>query len=124
MAGGASRAALRQPYGCGGRLWAALAAGLTVGCSHAELTRDALLDLDLIARLKDRLELPLVLHGSSGVDDEHLAEAVGAGMTKVNVSTHLNKIFTGVAAPRAHLGPARDAVAHEVARLLRTLAGA
>ncbi|MEU2243017.1 class II fructose-bisphosphate aldolase [Streptomyces sp. NPDC018338] len=110
------------------------ALAVAVGSSHAMLTRDAVLDLDLIARLKDALRVPLVLHGSSGVDDAHLAKAVAAGMTKVNISTHLNKLFTGVvrerlgaapdvADPRKYLGPARDAVAAEVARLLAVLAG-
>ncbi|MFI8912729.1 ketose-bisphosphate aldolase [Streptomyces sp. NPDC053513] len=110
------------------------ALAVAVGSSHAMLTRDAALDFDLIGRLKDALEVPLVLHGSSGVDDGDLAKAVAAGMTKVNVSTHLNKLFTravrdrleaspSVADPRKYLGPARDAVAAEVARLLGVLAG-
>ncbi|MFI1655046.1 ketose-bisphosphate aldolase [Streptomyces sp. NPDC020472] len=110
------------------------ALAVAVGSSHAMLTRDAVLDLDLIARLKDAVDVPLVLHGSSGVDDEHLAKAVTAGMTKVNISTHLNQLFTrtvrerlaespAVADPRKYLGPARDAVAAEVTRLLGVLAG-
>ncbi|MFJ6658395.1 ketose-bisphosphate aldolase [Streptomyces sp. NPDC091377] len=111
------------------------ALAVAVGSSHAMLTRDAVLDLDLIARLRASLDVPLVLHGSSGVDDTDLAKAVAAGMTKVNISTHLNKLFTGtvrdclrkdpgVADPRKYLGPARDAVAAEVARLLGVLAAA
>ncbi|MFB7449809.1 ketose-bisphosphate aldolase [Streptomyces sp. NPDC056194] len=110
------------------------ALAVAVGSSHAMLTRNAVLDLDLIARLKESLDIPLVLHGSSGVDDADLAKAVAAGMTKVNISTHLNKLFThtvrerleaapSVADPRKYLGPARDAVAAEVARLLGVLAG-
>ncbi|MGW6837081.1 class II fructose-bisphosphate aldolase [Streptomyces sp. NPDC054949] len=109
------------------------ALAVAVGSSHAMLTRDAVLDFDLITRLRDSLDVPLVLHGSSGVDDTDLAKAVTAGMTKVNISTHLNKIFTrtlrdrlrtepAVADPRTYLGPARDAVAAEVARLLGVLA--
>ncbi|WP_327251080.1 class II fructose-bisphosphate aldolase [Streptomyces sp. NBC_01244] len=110
------------------------ALAVAVGSSHAMLTRNAELDLGLIGRLKDVLDVPLVLHGSSGVDDTDLAKAVAAGMTKVNISTHLNKLFTrtvrerlealpDVADPRKYLGPARDAVADEVARLLNVLAG-
>lgn len=110
------------------------ALAVAVGSSHAMLTRDAVLDFDLIARLRDSLDIPLVLHGSSGVDDADLAKAVAAGMTKINISTHLNNIFTrtvrdrlgaspGVADPRTYLGPARDAVAAEVARMLGLLAG-
>ncbi|MEV6329218.1 class II fructose-bisphosphate aldolase [Streptomyces sp. NPDC051909] len=110
------------------------ALAVAVGSSHAMLTRDAALDFALIARLKAALDVPLVLHGSSGVADAGLAKAVAAGMTKVNISTHLNKLFTAtvrerleaspaLADPRKYLGPARDAVAAEVARLLGVLAG-
>ncbi|MFD8977009.1 MULTISPECIES: ketose-bisphosphate aldolase [unclassified Streptomyces] len=110
------------------------ALAVAVGSSHAMTSRDAVLDFELIARLRKAVEVPLVLHGSSGVDDEDLARAVDAGMTKVNISTHLNRIFTRTARerlmafpdltdPRAYLGPARDAVSAEVARLLSLLAG-
>ncbi|MER5629707.1 class II fructose-bisphosphate aldolase [Streptomyces nitrosporeus] len=109
------------------------ALAVAVGSSHAMLTRDAVLDFALISRLRDTVGVPLVLHGSSGVGDAGLARAVGAGMTKVNISTHLNKLFTRAvrthldahpraADPRAYLGPARDAVAAEVTRLLGILA--
>ncbi|MED7948397.1 class II fructose-bisphosphate aldolase [Streptomyces sp. BE20] len=109
------------------------ALAVAVGSSHAMLTRDAALDLDLIARLRSALDVPLVLHGSSGVDDADLAKAVAAGMAKVNISTHLNKLFTrtvsdrlrarpDAADPRTYLGPARDTVAAEVTRLLGILA--
>ncbi|MFF5895730.1 ketose-bisphosphate aldolase [Streptomyces argenteolus] len=109
------------------------ALAVAVGSSHAMLTRDAVLDLALIARLRDAVGVPLVLHGSSGVGDTGLAAAIHAGMTKVNISTHLNKLFTRAvrsyldahaeaADPRAYLGPARDAVAAEVTRLLGILA--
>ncbi|MER7315419.1 MULTISPECIES: class II fructose-bisphosphate aldolase [Streptomyces] len=109
------------------------ALAVAVGSSHAMLTRDAALDFALISRLRHAVDVPLVLHGSSGVGDTGLAGAVAAGMTKVNISTHLNKLFTGavrvrldadpqVADPRKYLGPARDAVATEVTRLLGILA--
>ncbi len=41
------------------------------------------------------MPVPLVLHGSSGVADADLTRAVEAGMTKVNIATHLNNVFTG-----------------------------
>ncbi|OEJ93660.1 class II fructose-bisphosphate aldolase [Streptomyces thermolilacinus] len=110
------------------------ALAVAVGSSHAMLTRDAELDLPLITRLREEARVPLVLHGSSGVSDGGLAKAVAAGMTKVNVSTHLNKLFTravrdhlaadpAVVDPRGYLGPARAAVATETARLLGLLGG-
>ncbi|WP_449407234.1 class II fructose-bisphosphate aldolase [Microbacterium maritypicum] len=109
------------------------ALAVAVGSSHAMTDRTASLDLDLIARLHDALPVPLVLHGSSGVADDVLAQAVRAGMAKINVSTHLNGFFTrairgvldadaGLVDSRKYLAPARDALADEAARLLRLFA--
>lgn len=108
------------------------ALAVAVGTSHAMLTRDATIDLELVTAIRATVPVPLVLHGSSGVPDEDLAAAVRCGMTKINISTRLNAAFTGVVRatlaqdaalvdPRRYLGPARDAVASEVAHLLRVL---
>ena len=105
---------------------------VAVGSSHAMATRDAVLDLDLIARLRGAVSVPLVLHGSSGVPDQDLAAAVRAGMTKINIATQLNKVFTAAVRlvlsadpvtvdPRKYAAAGRDAIASEVARLLRLL---
>src|SRR5699024_7108671 len=67
---------------------------VAVGPSHAMTSRGATLDEDLIGKIAAAVDVPLVLHGSSGVSDEGMRGAIGAGMTKINVSTHLNKIFT------------------------------
>ena len=73
-----------------------------------------------------------MLHGSSGVPDRDLAAAVRAGMTKVNIATQLNKVFTAAVRralsaepatsdPRKYGAAGRDAIASEVTRLLRLL---
>jgi len=108
--------------------WLAVA----VGTSHAMTRREAAVDTDLISRIAAAASVPLVLHGSSGLDDDMLRAAVAAGMTKINISTHLNALFTGelraaLAAdtarvdPRRYVAPAREAVAVEVERLLGLL---
>ena len=52
------------------------ALAVAVGSSHAMLTRDAVLDTGLIARIHGAVSVPLVLHGSSGVPDAALVAAV------------------------------------------------
>lgn len=105
---------------------------VAVGTSHAMTSRVATVDRKLITRLADAAGVPLVLHGSSGLSDDELTGAVHAGMTKINISTHLNALFTaaartvleaddGVVDPRRYITPARTAVAVEVERLLRLL---
>jgi fructose-bisphosphate aldolase class II len=106
---------------------------VAVGSSHAMTTRDAALDFELIGRLREHVRVPLVLHGSSGVPNDDLADAVRSGMTKINVSTRLNQVFTNAAAAylrdhptvadtRKYLGAGRSAMTDEVRDLLRTLA--
>ncbi len=104
---------------------------VAVGSSHAMTERVARLDDELIAALAGAVPVPLVLHGSSGVPDDGLVAAVSAGITKVNIATHLNAELTravraaladpAVVDPRKYLGPGRAAVADEVARLLTLL---
>jgi fructose-bisphosphate aldolase, class II len=109
------------------------ALAVAVGSSHAMTERTAALDLDLVAAIRRAVPVPLVLHGSSGVPDEGLVAAVRAGMTKVNIATHLSSVFTAAARERLaaepelvdsrkYLGPARSAMRAEAARLLELLA--
>lgn len=94
--------------------------------------RTAVLDNALIAELARAVQVPLVLHGSSGVPDVGLVAAVRAGMVKVNIATHLNHVFTtalkarldeeATVDPRKYLGAAREAVTDEAARLIELLA--
>ncbi len=107
---------------------------VAVGSSHAMTDRSASLDLALIGALREAVPVPLVLHGSSGVPDGQLRDAVRAGIVKVNVGTALNVAFTGavraallgdpaVVDPRRYLAKARDAMAATVAHFLTVLAG-
>ena len=105
---------------------------VAVGSSHAMTTRDATLDFALIQEIAKTVSVPLVLHGSSGVSDSDLQKAVRAGMSKINIATHLNNVFTHeirqaldsnpkLVDPRKYIAPGRDVVATEVARLLALL---
>ncbi|MER7923363.1 class II fructose-bisphosphate aldolase [Streptomyces sp. NPDC096057] len=108
------------------------ALAVAVGSSHAMTTRTATLDHDLLKRLAAGLEVPLVLHGSSGVPDDELTAAVAGGITKVNVGTALNQAMTGAirtflaAHPeavdsRTYLSVGREAMAGAVTRIIAVL---
>lgn len=108
------------------------ALAVAVGSSHAMTERRMALDLDLIAELRAAVPVPLVLHGSSGVPDDELLRAVDAGITKVNMATHLSRIFTdavrraldadpALVDSRRYLAEGRAALADEAARLLTLL---
>lgn len=105
------------------------ALAVAVGSSHAMTERVATIDLELVARLHGALDIPLVLHGSSGVADDQLLAAIRAGMTKINVSTHLNGFFTAgiknfleqnpaVVDSRKYVDAGRNALTAEASRLI------
>ncbi|MEU7059102.1 ketose-bisphosphate aldolase [Streptomyces sp. NPDC046197] len=110
------------------------ALAVAIGNTHAMTERTAALDHDLLKRLATTLDVPLVLHGSSGVADGELTAAVAAGIAKVNVGTALNIAMTGAiraflaAHPEAvdsrkYLSVGREAMVGEVRRLIGVLAG-
>jgi len=84
------------------------ALAVAVGSVHAMTDRSAHLDLELIARLARAVDVPLVLHGSSGVADDVLRAAVDAGIRKVNIGTALSIAATDRL--RAELAERPDAV--------------
>ncbi|MET7688078.1 class II fructose-bisphosphate aldolase [Streptomyces sp. NPDC005483] len=108
------------------------ALAVAVGSAHAMTERTATLDHDLLKRLATSLDVPLVLHGSSGVRDEELTAAVAGGIAKVNVGTALNIAMTGAireflaAHPEAvdsrkYLSVGRDAMAEAARRIIKLL---
>jgi fructose-bisphosphate aldolase class II len=109
------------------------ALAVAVGSSHAMTSRTARIDLGLVAAIHATVPVPLVLHGSSGVPDVDLVGAVEAGMTKINIATHLNSVFTravrdhlaadpAMVDTRKYLGAGRAAVEDETIRLMSMLA--
>ena len=106
---------------------------VAVGTSHAMTTRDASLDFELIQAISKTVSVPLVLHGSSGVSEADLQRAVRSGMSKINIATHLNHVFTdevrrvlaadvNLVDPRKYIKSARSKVADETSHLLKLLA--
>ncbi|MDK1342742.1 class II fructose-bisphosphate aldolase family protein [Streptomyces sp. 378] len=111
------------------------ALAVAIGSSHAMTTRTAALDHALLTRLSAALDVPLVLHGSSGLPDGELTAAVAGGIAKVNIGTALNIALTGAIReflterpeavdPRGYLTLAREAMTRAVATTLRTLGAA
>ncbi|MGA5896067.1 class II fructose-bisphosphate aldolase [Streptomyces venetus] len=108
------------------------ALAVAIGSAHAMTTRTATLDHALLKQMSAALDVPLVLHGSSGVPDGELTAAVAGGITKVNIGTALNIALTGAIRdyladhpeavdPRGYLTVAREAMTRTVARTLQVL---
>jgi len=66
---------------------------VAVGSVHAMESAEAELDVDRVAAVRDAVNIPLVLHGSSGVKADSIVAAIENGVCKVNVATYLNQAF-------------------------------
>jgi tagatose 1,6-diphosphate aldolase GatY/KbaY len=58
------------------------------------MAQNVTLDLDRLAAVHRKVDVPLVLHGASGVTDESARGAVKLGVVKVNIATRFNALFT------------------------------
>ena len=94
---------------------------IAVGTAHGVYQGEPNLDFERIETIADLVDIPLVLHGASGVTDEDLKKAISLGICKVNIDTDLRREFTRVVHefieknpevidPRKILGPAREAM--------------
>ena len=57
-------------------------------------TSDPHIEQSVVKAIRDAVDVPLVLHGTSGVPDEQVAEAVKNGICKVNYATELRQAYT------------------------------
>ncbi|MFC2159193.1 ketose-bisphosphate aldolase [Actinomycetota bacterium] len=70
------------------------ALAVAVGTIHGKFRFNPQIDFERIKKLKDALEVPLVLHGSSGLSDDDFRKVIKNGITKINYFTGLVDIAT------------------------------
>lgn len=106
---------------------------VSIGNVHGRYARAPELDWERLRALSDRVDVPLSLHGASGIPDADVARAIALGVCKVNVNTELRERYLAqleAALPAAREGlrlleleaAVIDAVADVVAAKLSVLA--
>jgi len=65
------------------------ALAVAIGSAHGVYKGEPQLALDLLAEIRERVGVPLVLHGGSGLSDEQFQAAIKGGIAKVNIFTDL-----------------------------------
>lgn len=60
---------------------------IAVGNAHGDYIQEPNLDFDRIAKIRQAVSVPLVLHGCSGIPDWQMQRAVNLGMSKFNIAT-------------------------------------
>jgi fructose-bisphosphate aldolase class II len=106
------------------------ALAVSIGNAHGWYKGEPQLDFERLRRIRERVPIPLVLHGASGIPDQMIHEACAIGVDKINIDTEVRDAFSRAVAgfiqknpqeidPRKILGPARVAMREVVARKMR-----
>lgn len=94
---------------------------VAIGTAHGCYKGVPKLDFDRLAGINQRVGIPLVLHGGTGVPDADFRRGIELGIRKINVGTELKMAYTATMRqitaekpleidPRKILTPARQAV--------------
>ncbi len=106
------------------------ALAIAVGSAHGMYKGVPKIRFDIIEAVSKEIDIPLVLHGGSGIPDEAVAKAISLGIGKVNVNTEnqvemtkkIREVFANDAKvydPRKYLGPGRQAIKDVVRAKIR-----
>lgn len=108
---------------------------VAIGTAHGRYKGTPKLDFARLEKIRSLVKIPIVLHGSSGVPDEAIKEAIRLGVRKVNIDTNLREAFVAEVRkvlaenpqeidPRKILGPAREAMSQVIREKIRVFGSA
>jgi len=94
---------------------------VAIGTAHGLYKGVPKLDFERLREIRQRVDIPLVLHGASDVPDELVKKAISLGICKVNIATDLKIPFSKAIKdffqedpsandPRKYLTPAKEAM--------------
>lgn len=66
---------------------------VALGAVHRMQTKSAVLDMALLKKIHKEVDIPIILHGASGVTIESIQDGIKNGIAKVNVGTQLLMAF-------------------------------
>ena len=103
---------------------------VAIGTAHGLYKGQPKLDFDRLSLIKERVNIPLVLHGGSGVSDSAIKEAIKRGICKINIATELKipmanaiqQVFADNPQeidPRKYMGDAKQAVKETARRKIQ-----
>lgn len=108
---------------------------VAIGTAHGQYKFDPELDFERLIKIKGLVNVPIVLHGSSGVPDKDVQKAIALGIRKVNIDTNIREAFVkGVREviandpkeidPRKILGPAKERMTQIVREKIKVFGSA
>ncbi len=108
------------------------ALAIAIGTAHGPYKGKPELDFARLEAIRKLVDIPLVLHGASGVYDEDIQKAISMGICKININTDFQQAFSGkireilnndpkVYDPRKILGPGKEAMREKVREKIRLM---
>lgn len=102
---------------------------VAIGTAHGLYTAEPKLDFERLAEIRQCVDIPLVLHGASGLPPQDIKRAITLGICKVNVATELKIAFadalknylsahTDANDPRHYMVPAKTAMKEVVRKVI------
>ncbi len=103
---------------------------VAIGSAHGLYHGEPKLDFDRLALIREQVDIPLVLHGASGIPEAMVKRAISLGVCKVNVATELKIAFADAVKsyfsrhpdandPRKYIVPGKLAMKEVVAEKIR-----
>lgn len=103
--------------------WLSVAVGSVHGAIASNLLDKkkpaAKLDIERIAELEAALNIPLVLHGGSGIENDYILRGIQAGIAKINVGTELRQPYERAMREKNDVEYARECVYTRCRELIR-----
>ena len=103
---------------------------VAIGTAHGFYKSEPKLDFERLAKIREIVSIPLVLHGASGVPGADVRKTIELGICKVNIATELKEPFSGALRryleenraandPRKYMEPAKKAMKQVVAEKIK-----
>lgn len=94
---------------------------VAIGTAHGMYKSEPKLDFDRLKEISELVDIPLVLHGGSGIPDKDVQRTITHGIAKVNIATELKIPFAAAVRdhflenpsandPRKYLTPGKEAM--------------
>lgn len=103
---------------------------IAIGTAHGLYKGEPKLDFERLSAIREKVEIPLVLHGGSGVPDNAIEEVIRRGICKINIATELKVPMANAIQevfkfnpkendPRKYMGNAKEAVKYVVCKKIQ-----
>lgn len=89
------------------------ALAIAFGTAHGIYKVKPVLNMDVITKVRQKTNIPLVMHGGSGISHEEYREVIRRGINKINYYTYMS--YAGYAAAKAHAEKQPTGFFHDMA---------